>query len=109
MSKMEYIQVLTTVEKKEDALRIAKILLEKRLTGCVQIVGPVSSLYWWKGKIEEAEEWLCIIKSKGDLYGELEKTIRENHPYEIPEIIAMPIAFGDKSYFEWMSTELKKQ
>ncbi|MBO3799944.1 MAG: divalent-cation tolerance protein CutA [Candidatus Brockarchaeota archaeon] len=109
MSKIEYIQVLTTVEKKEDALRIAKILLEKRLTGCVQIVGPVSSLYWWKGKIEEAEEWLCIIKSKEDFYEELEKTIRENHPYEVPEIIAMPIASGDKSYFEWMNMELKRQ
>ncbi|MEM1547823.1 MAG: divalent-cation tolerance protein CutA [Thermoproteota archaeon] len=108
MSEMEYIQILTTVEKKEDALRIAKILLEKRLAGCVQIVGPISSLYWWKGKIEEAEEWLCIIKSRRDLYGELEKTVRENHPYEIPEIISMSIAFGYKDYFKWMSMELRQ-
>lgn len=105
----KYIQVLTTTGKKEDALKIARVLLEKRLAACFQIIGPLSSLYWWKGKIEEAEEWLCIIKSKGDLYEELEKTIRENHPYEIPEIIAIPIAFGDKNYFGWISMELKKQ
>lgn len=104
-----YIQVLTTTGKREDAEKIARILLERRLAGCVQVVGPVSSLYWWKGGIEKAEEWLCIIKSREDLYEELEKTIRENHPYEIPEIIAMRIVFGNRSYLEWMNAELKKQ
>ncbi|MBO3754944.1 MAG: divalent-cation tolerance protein CutA [Candidatus Brockarchaeota archaeon] len=103
----EYIQVLTTTGKREDAVRIAKILLERKLAGCVQIIGPVSSSYWWKGKVEEAEEWLCIIKSKMDLYNELEETIKENHPYEIPEIIAIPIVSGNRSYLEWMNTELK--
>jgi len=107
MSK--HIQVFTTTEKKEDALRIARTLVEKKLAGCVQIVGPVSSIYWWKGRIEEAGEWLCIIKSRGELYEELEKTIRENHPYEVPEIIAMPIVSGSKSYLEWLDKELKKQ
>ncbi|MEM1542621.1 MAG: divalent-cation tolerance protein CutA [Thermoproteota archaeon] len=107
MSK--YIQVFTTMGNKEDALRIAKILLEKRLAACFQIIGPIKSLYWWKGKIEESEEWLCVIKSKEELYEELEKTIRENHPYEVPEIIAIPIAFGNKSYFEWINMELKRQ
>ncbi|MEM3713275.1 MAG: divalent-cation tolerance protein CutA [Thermoproteota archaeon] len=106
MSK--YIQVFTTTEKKEDALRIARILLEKRLAACFQIIGPLTSLYWWKGKIEEAGEWLCIIKSKEDMYEELEKTIKENHPYEIPEIIAIPIVSGSKSYLEWIDMELKK-
>ncbi|MDW8033425.1 MAG: divalent-cation tolerance protein CutA [Nitrososphaerota archaeon] len=105
MSK--YIQVFTTIDKKEDAVRITRILLEKRLAGCVQIIGPISSLYWWKGEIEEAEEWLCIIKSREDLYEELEKTIIENHPYKIPEIIAMPIVSGSRSYLNWMNTELK--
>jgi periplasmic divalent cation tolerance protein len=104
-----YIQVLTTTDKREDAEKIARILLEMRLAGCVQVVGPVSSLYWWKGEIEQAEEWLCIIKSREDLYGELEKTIRENHSYETPEIIAVQIVSGDRSYFEWMDAELKKQ
>ncbi|MBO3833418.1 MAG: divalent-cation tolerance protein CutA [Candidatus Brockarchaeota archaeon] len=105
----EYIQVLTTTGKREDAVRIAKILLERKLAGCVQIIGPVSSSYWWKGKVEEAEEWLCIIKSKMDLYNELEETIKENHPYEIPEIIAIPIVSGNRGFLEWMNTELKRQ
>ncbi|MEM2946539.1 MAG: divalent-cation tolerance protein CutA [Thermoproteota archaeon] len=107
MSK--YIQVLTTTGGREEAEKIARILLERRLAGCVQVLGPVSSLYWWKGRIEEAEEWLCIIKSREDLYEELEKTIRENHSYEVPEIITMPIVSGSRSYLEWMSKELKKQ
>ncbi|MGB9718628.1 MAG: divalent-cation tolerance protein CutA [Thermoproteota archaeon] len=104
-----YIQVLTTTGKREDAEKIARILLERRLAGCVQVVGPISSLYWWKGRIEKAEEWLCLIKSREDLYEELEKTIRENHLYEVPEIIAMPIISGSRSYLEWMGTVLKRQ
>ncbi|MEO0228341.1 MAG: divalent-cation tolerance protein CutA [candidate division WOR-3 bacterium] len=98
-----YIQVFTTVKKKEDAERIARIVVEKRLAGCVQILGPIKSIYWWKGKIESAEEWLCIIKSKKELYPELEKTIKENHPYETPEIIAMPIIAGYEGYLKWLN------
>lgn len=103
----DYIQVFTTTEKKEDAVRIAKILLEKRLAGCIQIIGPVSSLYWWKGKMEESEEWLCIIKSEKSLYNELEKTIKDNHPYEVPEIIAVPIIMGNQDYLDWLNSILQ--
>jgi len=105
----EYIQVLTAAEKKEDAEKIAKVLVEKRLAGCVQIIGPIESTYWWKGNVETAEEWLCFIKSKKVLYEELEKAIKEIHPYEIPEIIAIPIVGGSKVYLEWLSNELGKE
>jgi len=105
----EYIQVFTTTEKKEDAEKIAKALAEKRLAGCIQIVGPIRSTYWWKDKVETAEEWLCFIKSKKSLYDELEKAIKEIHPYEAPEIIAMPIVRGSKDYLEWLKNELKKE
>ena len=105
----EYIQVFTTTEKKEDAEKIAKALAEKRLAGCIQIVGPIGSIYWWKDKVETAEEWLCFIKSKKSLYDELEKVIKEIHPYEVPEIIAMPIVRGSKDYLEWLKNELKKE
>jgi periplasmic divalent cation tolerance protein len=104
-----YVQVFTTTEKKEDAEKIARILLEARLAACIQVVGPISSLYWWKGKIEKAEEWLCIIKTREDLYGELEKTIRKNHPYEVPEIIAIPIISGNRGYLDWIGMELARQ
>ena len=104
----EYIEVFTTTEKKEDAEKIAKALVEKRLAGCIQIVGPIVSTYWWKGNMETAGEWLCSIKSKKTLYDELEKAIRDIHPYETPEIIAIPIISGSKGYLEWLNNELKK-
>ena len=103
----EYIQVQTATEKMEDAQKIAKALLERRLAGCVQIVGPIVSSYWWKGNIETAEEWLCLIKSRQDLFEELEKAIVELHPYETPEIIATPIVAGSADYLAWLNDELK--
>ena len=87
-------------KKKEDTEKIAKALVEKRLAGCIQIVGPIGSTYWWKDKVETAEEWLCFIKSKKSLYDELEKAIKEIHSYEAPEIIAMPIVRRSKDYQE---------
>ena len=104
---IEYIQVQTTTEKMEDAQKITRALLERRLAGCVQIVGPIVSSYWWKGKIEMAEEWLCLIKSRQDLFEELEKAIVELHPYETPEIIATPIVAGSRDYLAWLNDELK--
>ncbi|MEM2928405.1 MAG: divalent-cation tolerance protein CutA [Nitrososphaerota archaeon] len=105
----EYIQVFTTTEKREDAEKIAKSLIEKRLAGCIQIIGQISSIYWWKNKIETSQEWLCIIKSKRNLYEEIEKSIKEIHPYETPEIIAMPIISGSEDYLKWLDNELKKK
>ena len=105
----EYIQVFTTTEKKEDAEKIAKVLVEKRLTACVQIIGPIISTYWWKGKVEKAKEWILFIKSKKELYRELEKAIKEIHPYETPEIIAIPIVAGSKDYLEWLRKVIRGQ
>jgi len=105
----EYIQVVTAIEKREDAEKIAKALVEKRLAAGVQILGPIVSTYWWKGTIERAEEWLCIIKSKKKLYEELEKSIKEIHPYETPEIFALPVVAGSKEYLKWLSNEVKKK
>ena len=105
--KMRYLQILTTVGKREDAERIAQTLVQTRLAGCVQIVGPISSIYWWKSKIEKAEEWLCLIKTEETLYHEIEETIKKIHPYETPEIIAVPVVAGSKEYFTWLSQELK--
>ena len=104
----EYIQVFTTTEKKEDAEKIAKILVEKRLAGCSQVAGPIRSTYWWKGNVETAEEWLCVIKTKKNLYEELENYIRKIHPYEVPEILATPIVMGSKDYLRWLDNELNK-
>jgi periplasmic divalent cation tolerance protein len=102
-----YIQVTTTTEAKADAQAIANAVVEKRLAACAQVIGPITSTYWWQGKIEIAEEWLCVIKSKEEHYEELEKTIQEAHPYKVPEILATPTTRGSKSYLEWLGNNLK--
>ena len=102
----EYIQVLTTVEHKTDAEKIARTLVEKKLAACVQIVGPVASYFHWQGKLDSASEYLCLIKSREDLFNELEKEISSLHPYEVPEILAVPIIKGNKSYLNWLAAEL---
>ncbi|MBM4271032.1 MAG: divalent-cation tolerance protein CutA [Deltaproteobacteria bacterium] len=101
-----YIQVVTTAEKREDAEKIARTVVEKRLAGCVQILGPVTSIYWWKGNVETAEEWQCVMKSRSDLYGAVETAIISVHPYEVPEIIAVPITAGSQNYLDWLQGEL---
>jgi periplasmic divalent cation tolerance protein len=103
---MGVIQVITTTETKADAQAIARAVIEKRLAGCVQIIGPITSTYWWQGEIETAEEWMCVIKSRQDLYERLEAAIREVHPYDVPEILAVPVIAGSKSYLEWLEGEL---
>jgi periplasmic divalent cation tolerance protein len=101
------IQVITTAGTKTDAQRIARAVVEKRLAGCVQIIGPITSTYWWQGEIETAEEWLCVIKSRQDLYERLEEAIREVHPYDVPEILAVPVIAGSKDYLRWLDSELE--
>lgn len=103
-----FIQVSTTTEKKEDAERIARALVERRLAACVQIIGPIASTYWWKGNIARNPEWLCLIKSRQELYPALEKAIKEMHPYETPEIIALPIIAGSVEYLDWLGKETRE-
>ena len=102
----EYIQIHTTTEKREEAQSIARDVVERRLAACAQVLGPIASTYWWKGRIEEAEEWMCIMKSRIDLYEKLEATIRRIHPYEEPEILAVPIRAGSRGYLNWLDREL---
>ena len=103
-----YVQIVTTAESKTVAAKIAESLLEKRLAACVQILGPITSSYRWEGKIETAEEWLCLIKSKTDLYEEVEKAINELHTCETPEILALPVVTGSRTYLDWLRAELQR-
>jgi len=104
----EYVQVVTAVGNEAEAEKISQRVVEKRLAGCAQVIGPITSIYWWKGKIEKVEEWLCLIKSRADLCQELESTILEVHSYENPEILAIPVINGSKRYLDWLESELKK-
>jgi periplasmic divalent cation tolerance protein len=103
-----YIQVFTTVEKREDADFIASAVVETRMAACAQIVGPIHSIYWWKGKMEQAAEWLCVMKTRQELFLALERQIKSVHPYEVPEIVALPIVAGSKSYLDWIEEETAK-
>jgi periplasmic divalent cation tolerance protein len=101
----DYIQVSTAAGSREEADLIAKALIERRLAGCVQIIGPVQSIYRWQGQVEQAAEWLCLIKTTRTQYGDVEAAIRELHSYECPEVIATPIEAGSEAYLAWLAEQ----
>lgn len=100
-----YITVFVTVPSMEVGKKIAGALLEDRLAACVNIHREITSMYWWKEKIQEEPESLLIIKTKLALFEALEKKVKENHPYEVPEVIALPIVTGSKPYIQWLCDE----
>lgn len=99
----DYVQVLTTTRSEEEAERISTALVERRLAACVQVLGPIASRYRWQGKVETAQEWMCVAKTEASRYAELEAAIRELHSYDEPEIVATPIVAGSKGYLDWMA------
>lgn len=103
----EYIQVITTTEKREDAERIARTLVEARLAACVQVLGPITSTYRWKGAIETAQEWQCVAKSRVERFDKIDEAVRAVHPYDVPEILAVPITAGSRAYLEWLDGEVE--
>ncbi len=104
---MEAIQVFTTTASKDDAQRIARALVEAQLAACVQVLGPITSTYRWEGAVETSEEWLVLVKTRRDLYSELEQAIRGLHPYDVPEILAVPIVAANPAYLAWLEGETK--
>jgi periplasmic divalent cation tolerance protein len=96
-----------TASNKEEAVKIVRTLLEERLIACANIIDSVSSFFWWKEKIEEEKELLVIMKSHQELFEKLSKRVTELHSYNVPEILALPIAEGSQSYLDWMKACLK--
>lgn len=105
----EFIQVSTTVESKERADQIATSLLRARVASCVQVFGPIKSNYWWNGKIERAKEWFCLIKARARDYQRIETSIRGAHSYKVPEILAIPIVYGNADYLRWIREETTRK
>lgn len=96
--------MLTNCSSPKEARRIAKALVERRLAACVNtIAAPVESVYRWKGKIEKAKEYLLLIKTSRARFAAVERTIRESHSYDVPEIIAVPIVSGSRDYLSWLA------
>lgn len=96
--------VLTTVATPDDARRLAAGLLEKRLAACVQILA-IQSAYRWKGAVQREPEQLLFIKTRAALYPAVEAHLRAHHPYELPEIVRVPIAAGSPDYLRWLAAE----
>ncbi|HLA83945.1 MAG TPA: divalent-cation tolerance protein CutA [Thermoguttaceae bacterium] len=103
----EHLEVVTTVQTQDDARRIARALVEGRLAACVQIRGPLESTYRWKGQIETAQEWQCAAKTRRDRYADVERAIRELHPYEVPEILAVEIVEVSPAYARWLDEQVE--
>ena len=96
------IQVLVAVPSPTVARRIAQSLLQARLAACIQTLGPVTSRYTWEGKPESAREWLVLVKTRASRYEAVQLEIRRLHPYEVPEILALPVLRADPAYLAWL-------
>ena len=101
------IVVFTNVPDNATATALAQALLDERLAACVNIGAPVDSMYHWRGAIETAREVPVAIKTRAALYSHVEAAIRNIHPYDTPEIIAIPVAAGDERYLAWIAAEAR--
>lgn len=99
--------VLTTTGSQEEAKKIARSLIERKLAACVNILPKIQSVYRWKEQIEVSEEFLLIIKTARSRHDEVSAAIRELHSYELPECIALPIESGSAEYLNWIENSLK--
>jgi periplasmic divalent cation tolerance protein len=108
--KIDAIVVLVTCKSKAEARRIAMALVKKRLAACGNIFeSPVRSIYRWKGKIERAKEFLLILKSTRRAFAALEREVTRLHSYDVPEIIALPVARGSGKYLNWIAANVSEK
>jgi periplasmic divalent cation tolerance protein len=103
----KHVQATTTTPSRDVARRIARVLVDRRLAACVQIVGPIESIYRWQDRIETAREWLCVIKTTRARFRKVVATVEALHPYDTPEIIALPITAGSRRYLDWLAAAVR--
>jgi periplasmic divalent cation tolerance protein len=101
----DFVQLQTTLDREEDARRIAREVVRRRLAACAQILGPIVSVYRWEEREEESEEWLLLMKTTRDSCAGLEDAVRDLHSYDVPEIIVLPITEGYGAYLDWVREE----
>lgn len=101
---MSYSILFITCPNSKSARKITEHLLKKKLVACVNMLPVIKSEYWWKGKIERHSEVLMIVKTKTNLYKQIEKDIKKIHPYTVPEILLVKIDKGNKNYLDWISS-----
>jgi periplasmic divalent cation tolerance protein len=108
VSDVTALVVLSTFPDAETAARIARVLVDERLAACANLVAAVRSIYRWQGAIQDDAESLAIIKTTADRYPALATRIAELHPYEVPEIIALPLADGHPPYLAWLAGQVSR-
>jgi periplasmic divalent cation tolerance protein len=101
------ILVLTTASSKDEARKIGRALVEGLLAACVNVVPQVASIYRWEGEVEEAEEWLLIVKTTRGAFERVRDAINELHSYDVPECIAIAIESGSREYLNWLGESVK--
>jgi periplasmic divalent cation tolerance protein len=101
------IVVFSTCGSQEEARKLAGTLIEKRLAACINITAPITSVYRWKGVVEEANEWLLIIKSRREHFDGIRAALEAAHSYELPEVLAIPVLEGAPNYLAWLEAETK--
>lgn len=101
-----WLLVLITCSSREEAYRIAKHLVEKKLAACINIVDRIHSIYWWMGNVEEGDEALLIIKTRSDKFEAIVEEVRKLHSYQVPEIIGLPIMIGFEKYIKWLDESI---
>ncbi len=105
MPAAEVVEVRTTVARREDADRLARDAVEARLAACAQVIGPLTSHYHWKGVLERTDEWRCSFKTSRRRWPDLAQFLRQRHPYELPEIVMLPLT-GSDEYLGWITDEV---
>lgn len=98
-----------TAPSEEEAAALGRTAMEGRLAACAQVSGPITSTYWWEGEVTSASEFVCTLKTSADRLPALVDAVKEAHRYELPEIVAVPIAAGDPAYLAWIGEETRKR
>lgn len=103
----EHVRVETTIDGEPGARALAESVVTARLVACAQVSGPIRSTYWWDGGATTDEEWLVVMKTAADRLEQLVAHLTEVHPYEVPEIVAVPVVGGHQEYLRWVTTETR--
>lgn len=106
MNGYSHCQVVTTIGSKDAADELARAAVQARAAACAQVIGPISSSYWWEGSVQTEQEWQVVFKTTQRAYGGLEEYIRAHHSYDVPEILCLPVTAGHRPYLEWLDHEV---
>lgn len=105
---MPQVMVYMTAADAAEASRIGRALVERRLAACANVLGPIRSFYWWDGKVQDDAEVALVAKTRADLVPELTRAVKELHSYQVPCVVALPVADGNPDFLAWIEAETSK-